>query len=111
MEIEIKQSDKALIINIIGRLDTTNHQDADAAIFNEIEKGAKILIINCSRLDYISSSGLRIFLKTLKHLKTIGGDVIVCCLKENISSVFEMSGFTNFFKIFDTEEEAKKAVI
>ena len=55
--------------------------------------------INCNISNYISSSGLRIFLALRKASAVKGGKVIVKSINDDIRTVFMMTGFLNLFEI------------
>jgi anti-anti-sigma factor len=64
------------------------------------------LILNCSGLNYISSSGLRVFLVIQKKLAGLQGSFGLCCLQPEIREIFDISGFSTIFSIFPDEEAA-----
>jgi len=72
------------------------------------EIGKKNLILNCSGMDYISSSGLRVFLVTQKKVIPLKGKLYLSNMQPAIQDIFRISGFSNLFRIFDTQEEALK---
>lgn len=96
---------KYLILNIEGRVDTSNYEKFAQELQIHIDGGKKFLVLDLQKLDYISSSGLRVFLSILKTLRAIEGDVILCCLNDKIKSVFEVSGFLSLFRAIDNVEE------
>jgi anti-anti-sigma factor len=102
---EIK-NDKALIIEIEGRLDTTNFGQLEQKIFQAIELGNIHFVVDCGQMDYVSSSGLRIFLMALKKTNALKGAFLLCGLQESIHEIFEISGFTSIFRIYPGQEEA-----
>ena len=57
------------------------------------------LLLDCRKLEYISSSGLRIFLKLKKSVDTKGGQVTLSALQPTVREVFEMTGFAKMFQI------------
>jgi len=71
-----------------------------------IDAGQARLVVSLDKLEYISSSGLRVLLATLKKVRKQQGDIRLACLKSNIKEVFDISGFTQLFNISDTEETA-----
>jgi anti-anti-sigma factor len=103
-------NDKAIIIEIDGRLDTTNFGQLEKKILGHIEAGNIKILVDCGKMDYVSSSGLRIFLVALKKINAAKGRFLLCSLQESISEIFEISGFTSIFEIYDTREEALKAL-
>ena len=94
------------VISIDGRIDTTNYTEFEKQIAGTIEKGENNLVLNCSGLNYISSSGLRAFLTTQKKLTSMNGNLHLCEMQPQIKEIFDISGFSNIFKIYKTEHEA-----
>lgn len=106
MEIITKKDQSLVIFEIKGRLDTTNYLDLEKAFNQKIEDGNNQILVDCNNLDYVSSSGLRVFLVALKELKKIGGKFIMCNLQESILEVFEISGFISIFEVYNSKDEA-----
>ncbi len=104
MEITVAEKGNNVIITVSGRLDTSNYEEFADKLKTIIDTGKKFLVLNLKGLEYISSSGLRVFLSTLKTLRAVEGDVILCCLNENIKSVFEVSGFLSLFRVENSIE-------
>ena len=97
---------KVIIIEIEGRLDTTNFSQLEKKIMDHIDAGKIDILVDCTHMDYVSSSGLRIFLMTLKKITSLNGQFVLCGLQENIQEIFEISGFTSIFKIYDNQQIA-----
>ena len=57
----------------------------------------KDVVIDCTDLNYISSSGLRILLNIYKHTRTNGHNAILKGLKDDVKEVFQISGFLQLF--------------
>ena len=64
-----------------------------------LENADKEIILDCSNLEYISSSGLRLLLTIRKEAAAKGGKVIVKDINDDIKKVFMMTGFYNLFEI------------
>jgi anti-anti-sigma factor len=101
MKLKSSEKGKYTIIEIEGRIDTSNYESFSQEIQSYIDKGVKFIVMEMSKLEYISSSGLRVFLSSLKTLRAIEGDVALCCLNDKIKNVFEVSGFLDLFGSFD----------
>jgi len=108
MEITEKKTEKCTVIGINGRLDTTNYPVLEKKLMEMIDTGQVRLLISLSQMDYVSSSGLRILLMALKRITVAKGKFALCSLQENIKEIFEISGFTNIFEIYDDEEKGLK---
>ena len=85
-----------------GRLDTPASTQAAKDIQPLLDNADKELVLDCSELEYISSSGLRILLGLRKETARKGGKVIIKNIREEIRQVFLMTGFYNLFEIQDS---------
>ena len=97
--ITINEENEGLRAIFEGRLDTPAAVKAQQEIAPLIENADKTIILDCSHLDYISSSGLRLFLTIRKEAGAKGGNVIIENINEEIRKVFMMTGFYNLFDI------------
>lgn len=99
MKTNVSDNHGSIILSVEGRIDTLTANEFEAAVTFEIAKGITQLIINCSGLSYISSSGLRVFLMAQKKMIAIGGSLVLCCLQPPIKEIFDISGFSGIFDI------------
>ena len=98
MDITILKENGATIVRIVGRLDTVTSPELDQAVKPLIDLGATI-VFDCAQMDYVSSSGLRVVLSTHKQLAAVGGRFIVRNLKNEVRSVFDLTGFSRLLTI------------
>jgi anti-anti-sigma factor len=96
------------VLKIKGRIDTIHSSALEVEVNQLFDSGEQNLIFNCSGMNYISSSGLRVFLVAQKKAKAINGKLYLCNMQPAIQEIFRISGFSNLFRIFDTQEEALK---
>ena len=97
---------KAKIEEIGGRYVATLEGEMDTAAALEVEETLKPLytsdgkdvIIDCTRLEYIASSGLRILISILKGAKSTGSHVVMRGVNDDIKNVFNLTGFTSIFE-------------
>ncbi len=108
MKTEIKKKDNYTILKVTGRIDTMTAGSFETEIMKTLEKENSI-IIDCSGLEYISSSGLRVFLLAQKKTGATGGNLKLCNLQPFIKEVFDISGFSTIFTIYPGLEEAMGA--
>ena len=99
MEIIINAQGNETVAVLSGRLDTLAAQEMAAQFETLQEKAGGKVVLDCSQLGYISSSGLRLFLTLRKAATTKGGKVIVRGLTTNVRNVFMITGFLNLFEI------------
>lgn len=72
VEISISRSNEVVIVGVEGRLDSTTSSRLEDELLGLIAKAEHRLILDCSRLVYISSAGLRAVLLAAKRLKNAG---------------------------------------
>ena len=95
MKIDFNKSGDVLSIALDGRLDTTSAPELDSFIGKNYD-GTGSIVIDCKKLAYISSAGLRVLLATQKKAKSALKLVNVCDL---VMEVFEMTGFADILVI------------
>lgn len=93
------------ILNILGRVDTVHASELEKEVNHLFNSGETNVILNCKGINYISSSGLRIFLVAQKRTLAIKGKLYLCEMQPAIKEIFRISGFWNLFKICETQEE------
>ena len=105
MEITCEKQDSIIILGATGRLDTTNYMEFEKKLLDTIAENDKT-VIDCTALDYVSSSGLRALLMGMKKAESEGKKLVLCTLQPGIKEIFRISAFINLFKIYNTKEEA-----
>lgn len=99
MTTTIQDNGSQLIAFFEGRLDTAAAIPAAEAVKPLLEAENKEIILDCAKLQYISSSGLRIFLSIRKEAAAHNSIVIVRSINTDIRQVFVMTGFISLFEI------------
>ena len=97
MTITKKQNGSALEIALEGRLDTMTSPELEAELKNSLG-GAETLVMDFSKLEYISSAGLRVLLSAHKIMSGKGG-MKVTQVNEIVQEVFEVTGFADILNI------------
>ena len=99
MEISITENGKTITARLDGRLDTPAAAEGSQKVQPLVDNADKTIVLDCSKMTYISSSGLRIFLTIRKAAVAKGGKVVVEGLSTEIRQVFMMTGFLQLFEI------------
>lgn len=99
MEVIIIENEKDCTIRFEGRLDTPAALEVSRKVQPVLDNAGKSILIDCGNLEYISSSGLRIFLSIRKAAAAQGGSVVIENINDDIRQVFMMTGFLNLFEI------------
>lgn len=111
MDIEVaeERNDGVLVLLPVGRLDSGNARSFESVVMQRISGGEQRLIVDFSRLDFISSSGLRVLLIAAKALKSGAGTLVLCGMRTHIEEVFRISGFDRIIPIRASREAALEA--
>ena len=99
MEVKITRDNGVVTARLIGRLDTPASMEIAPQMDALAAEADGTIILDCTELVYISSSGLRIFITLRKASAAKGGKIIVRGISNEIRSVFMMTGFLNLFEI------------
>ena len=95
MKINFNNNNGILNVALDGRLDTTTAPELENFIGNNYD-GTGPIVIDCEKLSYISSAGLRVLLAVQKKTKGAMKLTNVC---ELVMEVFEMTGFADILVI------------
>jgi anti-sigma B factor antagonist len=106
---ELVQGD-VVLVSLQGRLDGNTSASLESAFAKLVEQGNGKFVFNLQGLDYVSSAGLRSLLSAAKMVKVIQGKLALARMNEQVKEVFDMSGFSSIFKLYDTEDEAVNAI-
>ena len=97
MKLEIIQNENSITGILEGRLDTAASQQFAADMMPLLDNADKHIILNCEKLEFISSSGLRLFLSLRKATISKRGDVTITGVSPEIKQVFTITGFYSLF--------------
>jgi len=98
MKTTIQELNGTLVAIFEGRLDTAASVETEAAIAPLHKNDGKDVILDCTKLEYISSSGLRIFLGLLKSVKLKGNSVKIKGMNDDLRNIFTITGFIHLFE-------------
>jgi anti-anti-sigma factor len=107
MEFAQDQVGEVAIVKLTGRLDSSTAQPAEENFAQMLRGGTSRLAIDMSRLEYISSAGLRVLLVVAKKVQQAKGKMVLFGLVPNVREVFSVSGFD---KILAIQSDADAAV-
>ena len=110
MDIREDRKADAVILALSGKLDATTAKTFEDKILGVINSGAQRLVLDLSQLEYVSSSGLRVFLLAAKRLQATDGKIVLCGLQDNVRQVFDLAGFSSFLSTYGSRDEAIKGL-
>lgn len=99
MEITIQNNPENIYVIMSGSMDTLASEKLEPSVKELESLASKPIIIDCSALDYIASSGLRILLRLRKACETNGQQLTLVGVNENVMEVLQITHFDNMFII------------
>lgn len=112
IEIQCTPKGKGLIVTVIGRLDTATAPLFDRKFREDVVAGGhKYVVLDLSKLNYISSLGLSSILIGNKAVTDQGGELVLCGLEGIVRQVFQMTGLTTVLKVFSNPDEALEGTL
>lgn len=107
MIINTYNDDLFFIIEIDGDLDASSSIQLDTTLTKALSENKKKIIVDCSRLNYISSAGLGVFMSYLQDFEANTIQMILVNVSDKVKNVFKVLGLDNLIKIVADKEEAK----
>lgn len=99
MKTTIKEQENQILVTLEGELDTAAAAVVETELHSLYNSDGRDIVIDCSGLEYIASSGLRILLSILKGAKAADSKVTLCHVNDDILNVFRLTGFDKLFEI------------
>jgi len=110
MEFSQEKAGDVAIVKLTGRLDSGAAHAAEEGFNGVLGGGAPHLAVDMTKLDYISSAGLRVLLVVAKKVQQAKGKVALFGLSPSVREVFTVSGFDTIFSIVPDSAAAVAAV-
>lgn len=110
MQIAVEEKDAVLVIQLSGHMGHASVDELNRVFDEWLGKGSQNFIMDMSRLQYISSAGLRCFFEASTKISNLKGKLLLCGMQPEVRQVFDVSGFTSFFSICDTVRNALKQI-
>lgn len=93
-----KTEGDTLTITLNGRLDSNMAPEFQAEV-EPLLDSISALTLDCEKLDYVSSAGLRVLLTFVQKLEEQGKTMQLCHVNEIIHDVFDVTGFLEILTI------------
>ncbi len=106
MDIKTSTQGNVAVVEPGGSIDTRASVDFEREIVALLQGGARLIAIDFSKVDLITSSGIRVLVMMTKRLNSINGRVALYGLNDTVKTVFDISGLTDRFLIASSQQDA-----
>jgi anti-sigma B factor antagonist len=94
------------IVALEGFVDAHTAPQFEDAIQKAVDSGSLRIVVDCEKLNYISSAGLGVFMSFIEEVRDRGGDIKICGLTPKVKHTFEILGFQDIFEMLDDQQTA-----
>lgn len=88
-----------------GRLDSTTAPELDSELDGVLETPMKVLVFDLSKLDYLSSAGIRTMLRAQKAMKARAGKTVIVNPQPSVKKVFDIVKAVDLKSVFASIQE------
>jgi anti-sigma B factor antagonist len=101
MQVAIHELDSVRVIELDGQLDGTTSPAVQEQIVALLQPDSKI-ILDLSKVTYMSSAGLRVLLVLARQVEATGSRLVLVGLVEEVRDTMSITGFLGFFTACET---------
>ncbi len=110
LEMEERNEGQAVVISLAGRLTDPGAPKLEARVSAIVGRGARRVVLECGRMSYVNSTGMRAMLLSARICQQKGGKLAIADLQPKCRSVVDMSGFLSVIEYHETSESAVAAL-
>ena len=110
VHIKRMQEDGTDILAVVGEIDASSSIELDFAIAKSVGEGSKMILVDCTALEYISSAGLGVFMSYIEEIRVKHIRMVLFGLKEKVANTFQILGLADLIHISANKQEAKKLI-
>lgn len=104
-DFKINTQPDSVVFSISGRISQEDTlEEIMAALNKELERKIHFILLDISKLEYITSSGLNFFIRTLTRTRNIGAELLICGLHGTVEKLFVISKLNEIFTLCPTLE-------
>lgn len=109
MQIHSERQQQVLVISLAGSLDALSADEAQGTIAAQLNGEPQRVVLDLGCVDFMSSSGIRMLVETLKQSRGNGGDACLAAAHPGIQRTLEIAGLARLVKTYPSVEEAVRS--
>jgi anti-sigma B factor antagonist len=104
MDIKLKSVGEIQVVELEGDIDASSAPDV-TKFLSELVKPSIRLLLDMTKVPYMSSAGLRTLLSLYRQITAKDGKVVLVGLSEELVDTMSVTGFLDFFITTSSQEE------
>ena len=105
MDIQSERRQQTIVISLAGSFDALTADQVRSTILKQFDEAQQV-VLDLSRVHFMSSSGVRVLLEMLKRGRETGGDLCLAGAQPGVQHTLEISGMVRILKAYASLEEA-----
>lgn len=110
ISVQIEENKEKRIIRLDGRIDAAATPILETKLDELLKSGHSKIVLDFSRVDYLSSAGLRFLLSATKKAKAAKGMLVIASIQDEVMEIIKMAGFERILLIYPNETKALAAL-
>ena len=106
MGFALDTKDGFLLVTVEGQLVVGNRQEFKQLVLDEVERGARQIVVDFANTAYIDSSGLGALVSLGKRIRESGGELRLAALNDDPRTLFELTRLDTLFPLYASREDA-----
>jgi anti-sigma B factor antagonist len=90
------------VLDVGGEIDVYTAPQLRERLVALVEDGARQVVVDLSRVEFLDSTGLGVLVGALKRLRSVDGDLSLVCPRERLLKIFRITGLDGVFTIHDS---------
>lgn len=111
MNTEIRHENGVAVVAVTGSVDALTAAELSSVIAAQVADENVNLVVDLTKLEFMSSAGLRTLLGATKEARSSGGDLRIASSNPGIDKILKMSGFSSIAKVFTNAADAVSSFV
>ena len=94
------------VLAVSGEVDVATVPRLREQLHGLVAEGNTRIVVDLDGVDFLDSTGLGVLVGALKRVRSSDGELSLVCTQPRIRKVFEVTGLTKVFTLYDTVDEA-----
>jgi anti-sigma B factor antagonist len=104
--LEVTERGSWAVLAVAGEVDVATVPRLREQLHSLVAQGRHHIVVDLEGVDFLDSTGLGVLVGALKRVRTNGGELALVCTQSRIRKVFEVTGLTKVFSLYDSVDEA-----
>ena len=106
MSLKIEDKGKAKVVSLSGKMDVGLSMTVESELEELVDSGGINLILEISNVEYLSSSGIRVFISIMRKIKDKQGKIVLADVPETIKKILRTVDLEDLFEVYDSVDKA-----